>query len=83
MDAWGKKEWVKVSGRNSVVPNNARNEEGRVMRRYMLVKGGGGGVWAWIAWTNIGSFSLQPTKGGNTKDGRINDTMYRLSKRKD
>lgn len=58
MDAWGKKEWMKVSGRNSVVPNNARNEEGRVMRRHMPVKGGGGGVWAWIAWTNIGSFSL-------------------------
>lgn len=78
----GEREWMTVSGRNSVIPNNARNEEGRVMRRHILVKGGGG-VWTWIAWTNIVSFSLQLPKGDNTKDGRINDIMYRLSKRND
>lgn len=40
---------MKMNGSNSVVPNNARNEESRVMRRHMLDKEGGGGVLACIA----------------------------------
>lgn len=56
-----KKAWIKASGRNIVILSNARNEEGKVIKRCMLIKGREG-FWAWLAQTNLGSFSLQLQK---------------------